>query len=181
MSDPAPYDFASKLKDDEEILWTGRGSGRNLTRKLIFPMLGIGALGVFLLLGFPLSGFQNDMAWISLWGLIISGIVIWFFRARVLAPPTEEYAITNQRVLIVSGPIGRICRTYMPSQNKRKDRRAMMFYAVKHIAKRQTIVFLPVRAKAMPQGFDPIFVGIENSLEVAELAAKTFQQKLIKR
>ncbi|MEO0606836.1 MAG: hypothetical protein AAFY82_01295 [Pseudomonadota bacterium] len=181
LSDPAPFDFTAKLKDGEEILWTGRGSGQNMASKLIFPMVAVAGLGGFLLLGFPLSGFQTDMAWVALFGLAISGLVIWFFRARMLAPPSEDYAITTHRVLIVSGPIGRICRSYLPSQNKRTDRRAMMFYAIKHIAKRRTIMFVPTRARSMPQGFDPVFVGIENALAVAELAAETFQLKLIKR
>ena len=181
MSDLPPFDFASKLKADEELLWTGRGSGRNMAGKLVFPMVALAGLGAFLLLGFPLSGFQTDMAWVALFGLAISAVAIWFFRARILAPSSEDYAITNQRVLIVSGPIGRICRSYLPSQNKRTDRRAMMFYAVKLIAKRDTIIFVPARAKSMPQGFDPVFVGVENAAEVAELAAQTFKVKLLKR
>ena len=181
MSGPPPFDFSGKLKDDEELLWTGRGSGRNLNRHLVLPLFGVGVLGLFLLLGFPLSGFRGEMALVAVWAAIITGIVFWFFRARILSPPLEEYAITNQRILIVSGPIGRICRPYFPTQKKRTDRRAYMFYAVKHVAKRSSIHFLPARSKSMPQGYPPIFVGVENSLRIAELAAATFDVKLIKR
>ena len=181
MSVSEPFDFSKKLKDGEDLLWTGRGSGRNLNRHLVLPVIGVGILGLFLLLGFPLSGFRAEMALVAGWALAISGIVIWFFRARILAPPSEEYAITNERVLIVSGPIGRICRPYSPTKKKRSDRLSYMFYAVKHVAKRDSIFFLPARSKSMPQGFPPIFVGVENSLQVAELAAETFELKLIKR
>ncbi|MEL6861648.1 MAG: hypothetical protein AAGL11_07410 [Pseudomonadota bacterium] len=181
MSSSVPFDFSGKLKEGEDLLWTGRGSGRNLNRHLVLPVLGVGFLGVFLLLGFPLSGFRAEMALVAVWAAIVTGIVIWFFRARILAPPLEEYAITSERILIVSGPIGRICRPYFPTQKKRTDRRAYMFYAVKHVAKRNAIHFLPARSKSMPQGFPPIFVGVEDSLKIAELAAETFQVKLIKR
>jgi|GEM_PF-4096877 len=175
------FDFEARLKADEELLWTGRGSGRNTNRKIILPMIGVAFLGAFLVLGFPLSGFQTDMAWVALWGLVITAIVLWFFRARMLGPETEEYAISTKRIFIVSGPIGRVCRTYAPSPKKRARGAGIRFYAVKHIAKRRSIQFLPARANAAPQGYPPIFVGIENSLEVAELAAETFQIKLIKR
>lgn len=181
MSAFAPYDFASQLKAGEDLLWQGRGSGRNMNRHLILPLIGVSFLGAFLLLGFPLSGFQAEMAVLALGTLLILGLIIWFFRARILAPSTEEYAITTERVLIVSGPIGRVCRPYFPTQKKGKKRRAHMFYAIKHVAKRSSIVFLPVQSKAMPQGYPPIFVGIEKSLAVAQLAADTFALKLIKR
>lgn len=181
MSDSVRFDFAAKLKPDETLLWTGRGSGRNLSFNIVFPMIGVSALGLFLVLAYPLSGFQLEMALVSLWALVISGIVLWFFRARMLGPQDEEYAISNKRIFIVSGPIGRVCRAYLPTQKKRARGTGLRFYAVKHVRKRRAVVFLPARSKSMPQGYPPVFVGLENSLEVAELAAKTFNLKLIKR
>lgn len=181
MEDRDAFDFAAKLKDDERLVWTGRGSGRNLSWNILFPMVAVATLGAFLILGYPLSGFRGEMGLVALWGLVISGIVLWFFRARMVGPSTEEYAISTNRILIVSGPIGRICRAYVPTPKKRTARSGLMFYAIKHVKKRDTIVFLPARAKTMPQGYPPVFTGIENSLQVAELAAKTFDLKLIKR
>lgn len=181
MTSATNFDFKSKLKEGESLLWTGRGSGRNMNRHLVLPVLGVGFLGVFLILGFPLSGFRSEMALVALWGLVVTGIVGWFFRARILAPPQEEYAITSERILIVSGPIGRVCRPYFPTKKKRADRRAYLFYAIKHVAKRNSIHFLPARSKSMPQGFPPIFVGVEDSLRIAQLAADTYSLKLIKR
>lgn len=181
MSPADTFDFTAKLKDDETLLWTGRGSGRNFNRALILPVLGAGILGSFLLLGFPLSGFQIEMAWVALWGLAVSGIVIWFFRARMLSPPDEEYAITSERVLIVSGPIGRVCRSYRPKTRKHIRQHGLSFYAVKHVRKTNSVKFLPARSNTMPQGFPPIFVGVENARAVAELAADTFSVKLIHR
>ena len=99
----------------------------------------------------------------------------------MLGPSTEVYAISTQRIFIVSGPIGRVCRTYTPTQKKRGRTKAMSFHAVKHIQKRGSIVFLPARTKSAPQGYPPVFVGVENSLQIAELAAETFNLKLIKR
>ena len=181
MADQPGFDFASKLKDDEDLLWTGHGSGRNMSFNIIFPMIAVSFLGLFLALGFPLSGFQFEMAWIALGALVITGLVIWFFRARMLGPVNEEYAISSKRIFIVSGPIGRICRSYVPTQKKSARGSGVRFYAVKHVAKRQSIVFLPARSKSVPQGYPPVFVGVENSLEVAEMAAETFKIKLIKR
>lgn len=181
MKHAAPFDFDAKLKDDETLIWTGRGSGRNLSWNILFPMIAVALLSLFLVLGFPLSGFRAEMAWVALWALVVSAIVLWFFRARMLGPSTEEYAITDKRVLIVSGPIGRICRAYMPTTKKRAARNGLTFYAVKHVQKRRAIVFLPTRSKSPPQGYPPVFTGIENSLQVAELAANTFELKLIKR
>nr|WP_070960283.1 hypothetical protein [Hyphomonas sp. Mor2] len=181
MSDPQGFDFAAKLKPDEDLLWTGRGSGRNLSTSILFPLIAVSLLGLFLVLAFPLSGFQAEMALVSLWALVIAGIVLWFFRARMLGPATEEYAISNQRIFIVSGPIGRVCRTYLPTPKKRARGNALKFYAIKHVRKRKAIVFIPARSKSIPQGYPPVFVGVEDSLRVAELAADTFQLKLIKR
>ncbi len=181
MSDIASFDFETKLKDDEHLLWTGKGSGRNLSVRIVVPMVAIAGLGLFLVLAFPLSGFQSEMAMISLWALVISAIGIWFFRARMLGPSNEEYAISTQRVFIVSGPIGRVCRPYSPSAKKRGARAGWTFYAIKHISKRNAVEFLPVRSKSTPQGYPPIFVGVSDSKRVAELAAKTFNLKLILR
>ncbi|MBO6688879.1 MAG: hypothetical protein JJ931_01290 [Henriciella sp.] len=181
MSHQAGFDFSTKLKNDETLLWTGHGSGRNLSFNILFPIVGVSLLGLFLILAYPLSGFQMEMGLVSLWALVISGIVLWFFRARMLGPSKEEYAISNQRIFIVSGPIGRICRTYLPAPKKRARGVEMKFYAIKHVRKRSTVIFLPARSKSMPQGYPPAFVGVENSLEVAELAAETFDLKLIKR
>lgn len=181
MPDSAGFDFSAKLKDGETLLWTGRGSGRNLSFNILFPMIGVSVLGAFLVLAYPLSGFQVEMALVSLWGLVISGIVLWFFRARMRGPQKEEYAISNTRIFIVSGPIGRVCRTYLPTPKKRTRGTALKFYAIKHVRKRGAVVFLPARPKSMPQGYPPVFIGVENSLEVAELAAETFNLKLIKR
>ncbi|NQY98261.1 MAG: hypothetical protein HRT82_13995 [Henriciella sp.] len=181
MTDSAGFDFSAKLKDGEELLWTGHGSGKNVNWNILFPMIAVSLLGSFLVLAFPLSGFRSDMALVSLWALVISAIVLWFFRARMLGPGTEEYAISTQRIFIVSGPIGRNCRAYAPTLKKRARGNAMKFHAIKHIQKRGSIVFLPARSKTMPQGYPPIFVGVEDSLKVAELAAETFELKLIKR
>ena len=181
MSDPIAYDFATKLTEDESLLWTGRGSGLNLHRRLLLPMLLISGLGFFLVLSFPLSGFQSEMALLSLWGLIISGIVIWFFRARMRAPAQEAYAITNQRILIVAGPIGRICRSYYPRQKRNRDRRKPVFHAIKLKQKQGTIAFLTARSGPAAQGYPPIFVGVEAAEHVAQLAADTFKLKLIRR
>ncbi|MCR9080552.1 MAG: hypothetical protein NXH78_15765 [Hyphomonadaceae bacterium] len=181
MSEIAGFDFTAKLKDGETLVWTGRGSGRNLSFNILFPMVAVSLLGLFLVFAYPLSGFQTEMALVSLWALVISGIVVWFFRARMMGPSKEEYAISDQRIFIVSGPIGRVCRIYMPTAKKRARGNALKFYAVKHIQKRQAIVFLPARSKSIPQGYPPIFVGVENSLKVAELAAETFDLKLVKR
>lgn len=181
MSENVRFDFVAKLKDGENLIWTGRGSGRNLSFNILFPMIAVSGLCLFLILAFPFSGFQTDMALVSLWALVISAIVLWFFRARMLGPSTEEYAITTQRIFIVSGPIGRVCRTYTPTPKKRGRNKAMSFHAIKHIRKRESIVFLPARAKSTPQGYPPVFVGVENSLQIAELAAETFNLKLIKR
>jgi len=181
MSDTYRFDFGTKLKDGEELLWTGQGSGRNLSFSILFPMFAVGSLGLFLVLAFPLSGFQTEMALISLWALVISVVVLWFFRARMLDPAREEYAISTQRIFIVSGPIGRVCRTYAPTLKKRGRGNSMKFHAIKHVRKRRSIVFLPARTKSIPQGYPPVFVGVENSLQIAELAAETFNLKLIKR
>lgn len=181
MSDTTRFDFTSKLKERETLLWTGRGSGRNLSFNILFPMMAVSLLGLFLVFAFPLSGFQMEMALVSLWALVISGIVLWFFKARMMGPAKEEYAISNQRIFIVSGPIGRICRVYLPTAKKRARGNALKFHAIKHIQKRRAIVFLPARSKSIPQGYPPVFVGVENSLEVAELAAETFKLKLLKR
>lgn len=148
---------------------------------ILFPMIGVSLLGLFLALAYPLSGFQTEMAFVSLWALGISAIVLWFFRARLLGPAKEEYAISNQRIFIVSGPIGRICRTYLPVPKKRARGASLKFYAIKHVQKRRSVKFLPARSKSMPQGYPPVFVGIEDSLKVAELAAETFGLKLIRR
>ena len=56
-----------------------------------------------------------------------------------------------------------------------------MFFAIKHVERRRSIKFLPVRHSTVPQGYPPVFVGVENSLQVAQLAAETFDIKLIKR
>ena len=181
MAENVDFNFQAKLNDDEELLWAGRGSGHNMSASILFPMIAVGALGMFLILAFPLSGFQVEMALVSLWSLVISGIVVWFFRARMLGPSKEEYAISTTRVFIVSGPIGRICRTYSPSSKKHARGRAHKFYAIKHISKNNSITFLLTRTKSTPQGYPPVFVGIENSMQVAELAAQTFGLKLIKR
>ncbi len=181
MSNSVSFDFTAKLKDGETLLWTGHGSGRNLSFNILFPMIGVSVLGFFLVLAFPLSGFQVEMALVSLWALVIAGIVLWFFRARMLGPGKEEYAISSERVFIVSGPIGRTCRTYLPTPKKRARGTALKFYAIKHVHKRRAVIFLPERSKSMPQGYPPVFIGVENSLEVAELAANTFKLKLIKR
>ncbi len=181
MSEHSAFDFTRKLKDDETLLWAGRGSGRNTSLNIIMPMIAVSFLGLFLILGFPLSGFQFEMALIALGALAIAGIVVWFFRARMLGPASEEYAISSNRIFIVSGPIGRICRTYVPSPKKTTRGSGIRFYAVKHIAKRRSVAFLPARSKSVPPGYPPVFVGIENSLKIAELAAETFKIKLIKR
>jgi hypothetical protein len=181
MSDNPRFDFTAKLKDGEELLWTGRGSGRNFSFNILFPMIAVSGLGIFLILAFPLSGFEAEMALVSLWALVISAIVLWFFRARMLGPPREEYAISTQRVFIVAGPIGRVCRSYAPARQKHGRSKAMTFHAIKHNRKRGSIIFLPTRSKSIPQGYPPVFVGVENSLKIAELAAETFNLKLIKR
>ena len=181
MSDERGFEFSAKLKADETLLWSGRGSGRNLSMNIVFPMVAVSVLCLFLVAAFPLSGFQTQMAFVSLWALVISGIVLWFFRARMLGPSEEEYAISNQRIFIVSGPFGRICRTYLPVAKKRARGVGLKFYAIKHVRKRSSVIFLPARSKSMPQGYPPAFIGIENSLEIAELAADAFGLKLIKR
>jgi len=181
MPNAPDFDFAAKMKDGEDLLWCGRGSGRNMSSNILFPMIAVSFLGMFLILGFPLSGFQAEMALISLWGLVIMAIVLWFFRARMLGPAKEEYAISTQRIFIVSGPIGRVCRTYEPTAKKRARGNGLKFFAIKHVRKRGSVVFLPARAKSLPQGYPPVFVGVENALQVAELAAETFKLKLVKK
>lgn len=181
MGTQTPFDFSDQLKDDETLLWTGRGSGRNLNRKILFPMITVSVFGLFLVLGFPLSGFQTDMALVALLGLAVSAIVIWFFRARMLSPSSEEYAVTSQRILIVSGPIGRICRSYYPRCKRQVQKRVILFHGIKLVRKRGTVVFLTVRSRTAPQGHPPIFVGIADAEQVARLAAETFAVKLIQR
>ena len=175
---PTPaFDFNAKLKPDEELLWTDRGRQSQPLDPV--PIGGGQPARPVSRAGLPAQRISSRNGA----GFPV-GIGDFGHRPMVLSRPCSDPRPKNMPFPISRSSSSRTDRSgacaapIFQRQRSAAMRRNFMPSSISENAMRSPS---SARSKSIPQAYPPVFVGVDESLHVAELAAETFKLKLIKR
>jgi len=164
-----------RLEANEEVLWSGTGSGVNPSRSVLAPPLLLLAAFIFASLLAYLNEFDvQNLVFLFAIGLVLLATA-WFATIRYKSPSTERYWITNKRIMIASPSLGGEARSFVPPMSDIPERHYRQFQAIKVLPRRKSIYFEPHLVIRGRRDIIPVFVGVDDLEVVAQIAAEAFQ------
>ncbi|MEO1323323.1 MAG: hypothetical protein AAFV59_09990 [Pseudomonadota bacterium] len=171
--------FEVKLQPNENVLWTGRGSGRNFSSHVIAPPAIIFCLMLILIVYAAMTGFRSHYAILLIGSTMVLAAALSYSWIRLSSPPTERYWITNQRILIAPLKLDGSLRSFVSEDSPLTKEGHRQFKAIKVLPKRKSVYFEPHVIIRGRRTIVPLFVGIEDAAKVGKIAADAFGMKLI--
>lgn len=166
--------YEPQFEPNEEVIWSGKGSGLNLTSHVLAPPL----LVTVVFIATAVFSFLNEFPAQFYVFLVVAGFVLiataWFAFNRITSPTTERYWITNKRIMIAPLTLGGYARSFVSPDSDMTKRGYRQFKAIKVLPKRKSILFEPHLMIRGRRDIIPVFVGVDDLENVAQIAAETF-------
>lgn len=172
------WDFGQVLSSEEKVLWQGKGSGKNYSAEV---WVGPSILIFLFLLLFAIGAWNDHPVGASLPFLIayaaITVMTCVYSSLRFFSPATEDYCITNKRVMIRPLLLGGSIRSFVPENSKFELSQVREFQRVVLLPRRRSVLFKPHFFIRGSRNIIPIFCGLDDAERVQRIAQEAFNLK----